>query len=262
MVPPLDQDVSGLHQCRVVVQDGVDLALDDVGVVQRRGSVHVGRGFGLRRREVDNSQDGAAVGSTEIVSARRDDESTADASPAAVVPRPEHVISVNVSTAVRLATVVALIAAVLTAGGLWLSARGELTRLRASAADEQRFEQIATEYALGASNINYQDVNAWVAKLKANTTPQLTAKFDATAPKLQEILVPLKWTSTAAPIAAEVMSTTNGIDKVNVFLTVNSTSAQTPEGSQMTITYSVTVDRNNDWKITDVGGLDSALPSK
>jgi Mce-associated membrane protein len=43
---------------------------------------------------------------------------------------------------------------------------------------------------------------------------------------------------------------------------VNSTSTQTPDGGRTTVTYNVTVDQNNDWKITDVGGVDSALPGK
>ncbi|WP_348537874.1 hypothetical protein [Nocardia brasiliensis] len=105
-------------------------------------------------------------------------------------------------------------------------------------------------------------MNSWVAKLKTNTTPQLANKFDATAPKLQDILVPLKWTSTSTPITAKVMNTDNGIYKVNVFLNVTSTSAQTPDGAQTTVTYTVNVDPNNGWKVADVGGVAGALPKQ
>ncbi|MET8428939.1 hypothetical protein [Nocardia sp. NPDC004860] len=59
-----------------------------------------------------------------------------------------------------------------------------------------------------------------------------------------------------------MISESGGIYKVNAYLTVTSTSAQTPEGAQTTVTYSLTVDRNSGWKITDVGGLQNALPSK
>ncbi|WP_434158963.1 hypothetical protein C5142_23185 [Rhodococcus sp. BGS-1C] len=41
---------------------------------------------------------------------------------------------------------------------------------------------------------------------------------------------------------------------------VTSTSAQTPQGTATTVTYALTIDKNNDWKITDVGGLEGALP--
>ncbi|MEV0250391.1 hypothetical protein AB0H76_27590 [Nocardia sp. NPDC050712] len=147
-------------------------------------------------------------------------------------------------------------------GFLWVSAKGDLDDKNAQAADNVHAEQVATDYAIGAATVNYQDINAWVAKLKANTTPQLSNKFDATAPKLEQILVPLKWASTATPITAKVISDDNGVYKVNVFVNVSSTNAQSPEGAQTTVTYNVTVDQKSDWKITDVGGVDGALPLK
>ncbi|GAB2654394.1 hypothetical protein [Nocardia goodfellowii] len=158
------------------------------------------------------------------------------------------------------ATLFLVLAAVF--GFLWLSAKSDLDDKNAQAADDRHAEQIATDYAVGAATVNYQDINAWVAKLKADTTPQLANKFDATAPKLEQILVPLKWTSTATPITAKVISDDNGVYKVNVFVNVSSTNAQSPEGAQTTVTYNVTLDQKSDWKITDVGGVDGALPLK
>ncbi|MBN7551244.1 hypothetical protein I3U54_21135, partial [Mycobacteroides abscessus subsp. abscessus] len=98
--------------------------------------------------------------------------------------------------------------------------------------------------------------------LKANTAPAMASKFDATAPKLQQILLPLKWVSNATPIAAKVDSINGSIYKVDVFVSVNSTTAQTPDGTQTTVTYNVTVDKQSDWKITDVGGTMAALTPK
>ncbi|QIS02030.1 hypothetical protein F5X71_06615 [Nocardia brasiliensis] len=181
---------------------------------------------------------------------------------AAAPARDVRTVSIRLSTIVTGAALVALLAATVVFAGLWFSARGELSDRDAAAAANQRAEQVATDYAVGASNIDFQDVNSWVAKLKTNTTPQLANKFDATASKLQDILVPLKWTSTSSPIAAKVMSTDNGIYKVNVFLNVTSTSAQTPEGAQTTATYTVNVDPNNGWKVADVGGVTGALPKQ
>lgn len=169
--------------------------------------------------------------------------------------------SIRVSTVVVGVVIVMLVAAVAVFSALWLSAKSDLSHRDAQAAADQRAEQVATDYAVGASNINFQDVNAWLDKLKANTSPQLGNKFDATAPQLQEILLPLKWTSTAAPIDAVVESENGGIYKVNVFLNVTSTSAQTPAGAQTTVTYNVTIDSNSNWQITDVGGMDGALPA-
>ncbi|WP_051178459.1 hypothetical protein [Nocardia concava] len=194
---------------------------------------------------------------------RIDEEKTTQAdAPASEAGRTSGTVSIRLSAIAVGAALAALVAATGIFAALWMSARGDLSDRDATAAADRRAEQTATEYAVGASTINFQDYNAWVGKLKANTSPQLSNKFDATAPKLQEILVPLKWSSTATPISAVVTSETGGVYKVNVFLNVNSTNAQTPDGGQTTVTYNVTVDSGAGWKITDVGGMDGALPLK
>ncbi|MGW4352886.1 hypothetical protein ACWELJ_12445 [Nocardia sp. NPDC004582] len=170
--------------------------------------------------------------------------------------------SVPVTTIVRGAAYLGVAAALCATTALWLSARGDARHERDTAAGNRHAEQVAADYAVGASNIDNANFQAWVDRLKTNTTPQLANKFDATAPKLQEILIPLKWTSTAKPITAKVASESGGVYKVNAFVSVTSTSAQTPDGGQMTVTYNVTVDSNAGWKITDVGGMDGAMPLK
>ncbi|MFF2549486.1 hypothetical protein ACFVUS_00750 [Nocardia sp. NPDC058058] len=182
--------------------------------------------------------------------------------PAATGARPARTIAVPLSTMITAAVLATLVIIAGVFAALWISARGDLSDNTATAAANEHAEQVATDYAVGAATIDYKDVNSWFAKLKANTTPVLANKFDATAPKLQEILVPLKWTSTASPIAAKVASNSGGIYKVNVFVNVNSTSAQSPDGGLTTVTYSVTIDTNSGWKISDVGGMDGALPRK
>lgn len=159
-------------------------------------------------------------------------------------------------------SVLAIFVAAVVFALLWRGAEADLSTADQQAQSNARAEKVAGDYALGAATVNYQNVGEWTTKLKAGTTPELAAKFDATAPKLQEILTPLQWTSTATPITAKVMSSANGIYKVNVFLNVTSTNAQNPNGSQSTVTYSVTMDSNSDWKIIDVGGMDGALPVK
>jgi len=176
--------------------------------------------------------------------------------------RQSGTVSIRVSTVVLGAVIGALVIAVCVSTGFLWSARGDLADQKDRAAADKKAEQVATEYAVGAATVNYQDIPSWVAELKANTVPQLANKFDATAPKLEQILVPLKWTSTAAPITAKVMSDQGGIYKVDVFVNVSSTNAQSPEGAQTTVTYNVTLDKKSDWKITDVGGVDGALPLK
>ncbi|MEV6072582.1 hypothetical protein AB0L82_39080 [Nocardia sp. NPDC052001] len=176
--------------------------------------------------------------------------------------KPSVTLSLPVSTLIAAAVAVVLLLISGTVGVLLWQSRGELADRTAAAADDRHAEQVATDYAVGAATINYKDFNSWVAKLKTNTVPQLANTFDATAPKLQELMVPLQWTSTASPIAAKVESVSGNSYKVDVFVNVTSTNAQNPQGVQTTVTYNITVDKNADWKITDVGGTAAALPLK
>ena len=181
----------------------------------------------------------------------------------AVRDRKPRAVSIRLSTVLTALVFVLLLAATLTFAGLYRSASSRLSDQAATAADDKHAEQIATDYSVGASTIDYHDVKAWIGRLQAGTTPQLSAKFDATAPQLEQILLPLQWASKATPLSATVLSESQGVFKVNAYLDVTSTSAQTPDGAQTTVAYSLTIDRNSGWKITDVGGgLQAALPAK
>lgn len=171
-------------------------------------------------------------------------------------------VAIRLSTVLIAAGLAALIAGVATLSVLLTSAHSDIHDRDARAANDEHAKRVAMDYAVGASTIDYRDTKSWYQKLKADTTPQLATKFDATAPQLDQILLPLQWTSNATPIAAVVSSESGGIYKVNAFLNVTSTSAQNPKGGQETVTYSVTLDKNSDWKITEVGGLVGALAGK
>ncbi len=206
-----------------------------------------------------------AVDDKDIRAAEADkDEKSCAAQPSApgTERRAPLTIAVRLSTVVTTAVIVALLAVAIVFGCLYFSARSTLSDRDAAAAGDKHAEDIASKYAVGASTIDYHDVKSWIERLKAGTTPQLAAKFDATAPQLEQILLPLQWTSKATPLSAAVTSESDGIYKVNAYLDVTSTSAQTPDGGRTTVTYSLTIDRNADWKITDVGGLQNALPTK
>ncbi|WP_405484968.1 hypothetical protein [Nocardia sp. NBC_00511] len=179
--------------------------------------------------------------------------------------RPERqAVTVSLPASTLIAAAVAVVAVLVSATLgvlLWMS-HGSLADRDAAAADDKHAEQVATDYAVGTATINYQDFNSWVAKLKTNTVPQLANTYDATASKLQQLVVPLKWMSTATPIAAKVDSVSGSSYKVDVFLNLTTTNAQNPDTVQTTVTYSITVDKNSDWKVTDVGGTNAALPLK
>ncbi|MGY0498186.1 hypothetical protein ACWZHB_06770 [Nocardia sp. FBN12] len=171
-------------------------------------------------------------------------------------------LSIRLSTVLITGTIGVLVTAVVTFATLYFSADAKIAERDARDADARHVEKIAADYGVGASTIDYRDVRAWFSRLKTGTTPQLAAKFDATAPQLEQILLPLQWTSTATPLSATVTSEAGGIYKVNAYLDVVSTSAQTPGGTRTTVTYSLTVDRAAGWQITEVGGLQNTLPTK
>jgi hypothetical protein len=79
---------------------------------------------------------------------------------------------------------------------------------------------------------------------------------------MEQILVPLRWDSTARPLAAKARTVTGGIYVVDSFVSVLTKTAQAPEPLQSTATYSITVDSGKDWQITDVGGVGDALGQK
>jgi hypothetical protein len=58
---------------------------------------------------------------------------------------------------------------------------------------------------------------------------------------------------------AKVRSSAGGIYTVDCFVSVQTKTVQAPDALQSTATYSVTIDSNQNWVITDVGGIGSMM---
>jgi Mce-associated membrane protein len=159
--------------------------------------------------------------------------------------------------------VVLLAAGIAVMTWLYLGERDVVEAQRQKEANNQRAEQVSLDYAVNAATMNYQDMNAWKAKLVAGTTPTLTEKLTKAATSMQQLLVPLEWKSTAQPLVAKVRSDTNGIYVVDTFVSVLTTTTQAPDNLQSTATYSITIDHSNGgWQISDVGGITAVVPPK
>jgi hypothetical protein len=78
---------------------------------------------------------------------------------------------------------------------------------------------------------------------------------------MEQLLVPLQWTSTSKPLTAKVRTDTNGMYVVDTFVSVLTKTTQAPDNLQSTATYSITVDANS-WLITDVGGIGAVVAGK
>lgn len=144
-------------------------------------------------------------------------------------------------------------------GWLYIGARGQLNAQAQDAADRERAQQIATEYAVNAAQMDYQNFGEWKSRLVDGTSPELKDKLTKAADSMEQLLAPMQWTSTARPLSAIVKSDAGGVYTVDAFVSVLTKTMQAPEGLQSTATYSITIDSRKDWLITDVGGIDAAL---
>ena len=153
-----------------------------------------------------------------------------------------------------------LIAGVCALGFMLHAKSNDLDNLNAASADRAHAEQIALDYATGAAEMDFKDLGPWRTRLTAGTSPELANRLTQAATSMEQIISPLQWVAQSTPIVAKVRSEDNGIYTVDCFVSVQTTNSQAPEGIQSTATYQLTIDRSNDWLITEIGGIDSALP--
>ncbi|KDE11636.1 hypothetical protein Q3O43_21760 [Rhodococcus aetherivorans] len=155
--------------------------------------------------------------------------------------------------------VVALCAAVALLGWQVSDKASELDRVRTEAAALERAEQAALEYATGAAEMDFRDLQTWRTRLTTGTSPELSERLTRAATSMEQIIVPLQWTSTAQPITAKAEAGPDGIYTVDCFVSVVTKNAQAPEGIQSTATYKLSMDSRDEWKITEISGVGSAL---
>lgn len=201
---------------------------------------------------------------TEIDSAATEsDDKVNDGIPAAAeVAEPTKAprqVSLSLRTAAVTATILLLAAAVGVLGWLYIGAQGTLDAQARASSNRDNAENVAADYAVNAAGMDYQDFNAWKVKLVNGTSPELKDKLTKAADSMEQVLAPLQWKSTARPLATKVRSEVGGVYTVDSFVSVLTKTMQAPTGLQSTATYSITIDSNNNWLITDVGGIDAAL---
>jgi Mce-associated membrane protein len=177
-------------------------------------------------------------------------------------PRRRKSVSVSVRGLVLGLVIAALVSASAALGWLYFGARHELTALSTQSANDAHAEKIALDYAVNAAAMDFKDLPSWRVKLVAGTSPELSKKLSDAGTSMEQVLVPLQWSSTAQPLVAKVRSNTGGVYVVDSFVSVQTKTVQAPEALQSTATYSTTIDSNNNWQITDVGGIGSAMGQK
>ncbi len=171
-------------------------------------------------------------------------------------------ISIGVRSLTIGAVITLLVAAVATLAWLYIGVQRQLDAQAAESADGARAEKTALDYAVKAATMDFKDLGPWKAALVAGTSPELNDKLTEAAVSMEQIVVPLEWTSTAEPLVAKVRSNADGVYVVDCFVSVQTKTVQAPEALQSTATYSVTIDSNNGWQITDVGGVGKVVGPK
>lgn len=253
---------------RLVIEEGVSMAgkqdkpdIVEPNAIEDEGVDESAAGVGNESSTSESAAGSAAVGP--------DVDEDAQQSDAAESPRKSteaKKMQVRVSVSVRTLLVAGLVTALLASLGvvtwLYLGANAKLEEQARQGSDNSHAERIALDYAVNAAKINAQDLDTWKKNLVQGTTPELKEKLSSAATSMQQILTPLQWNSTAVPLIAKVRSTSNGIYIVDTFVGVETKTMQAPDGLQSTATYSITIDSNHNWQISDVGGIGSVIGQK
>jgi len=171
-------------------------------------------------------------------------------------------LSITVRSLVVTLVIVVMAGAIGVLSWLYVGARHELDTLNRQAQNNTHAEQVALDYATNAAAMDFHDMSAWKEKLVAGTSPELKDRLTKAATSMEQLLVPLQWSSTARPLVAKVRSEAAGTYVVDAFVSVLTKTTQAPDGLQSTATYSITIDSNKDWQITDVAGISGVMQQK
>jgi Mce-associated membrane protein len=213
--------------------------------------------------DTDTAESDTATGEPDTTDPKAADGSGAiDAQPKSTKAKDRRRVSVSVRALLVATLIVALLASVGVLAWLYLGARAKLDEEARQVANNSHAERIALDYAVDAAKINVQDLDTWKKNLVKGTTSELKEKLSSAAKSMEQILAPLQWNSTAIPLVAKVRSNSNGIYVVDTFVGVETKTMQAPEGLQSTATYSITIDSNHDWQISDVGGIGAVVGQK
>lgn len=213
-----------------------------------------------KKPEVDKKPD--VDEKPDVTAPEPDGVETVTGEPKTATENPRARVSISVRTLIIAAVICVVAGAIGVLAWLYIGAQSKLNAEAHAASNKKRAEEIAQDYAVHAAEMNFQDLNSWKVQLVKGTSPELKEKLTKAAGEMEQILAPLQWVSTARPLAAKVRSDAGGAYVVDSFVSVLTKTMQAPEGLQSTATYSLTIDSNKDWQISDVGGIDAALGSK
>lgn len=135
----------------------------------------------------------------------------------------------------------------------------DLAAERQLTADKQTAETVAGKYAVGAATFEFNNLQPWSAALKNGTAPELNSRFDVAVSTLTPLIQEVQWVQTAKLIAAKTVDIRADRQFIlQVFVSTHMTSTQNPKGLNTVTPYTITLDRDSKWLITDVAGIAGA----
>lgn len=133
---------------------------------------------------------------------------------------------------------------------------GELDDLQRLDRDKLAAETVAGKYAVDAATFDHQNLQPWLAALKNGTAEELDSRFDVAYKTLSPLILEVQWSQTAELIAAKNVDVRGDRQfVVQVFVSTRMTSNQNMDGLNTVTPYTITLDRDADWLITDVAGI-------
>ncbi|WP_018177715.1 hypothetical protein [Jongsikchunia kroppenstedtii] len=145
-----------------------------------------------------------------------------------------------------------------------MQARDDLSSLRTDLANRAKAEDIAGKYAVSAATLDYHDLTGWIAALKKGVSPELVKKYDVVGQSMQQVLDVLQVQTTASLVVSKTVNVADNIYNVQVVVETATKNAQMPQGSSSNVAYSITLDKKQNWLITQVGDpsnlVNSTLP--
>ncbi|KXO93441.1 hypothetical protein ACFWXB_16040 [Tsukamurella tyrosinosolvens] len=184
-------------------------------------------------------------------SAAEDPSSPAKSRPSTPARREAH--RRGTGTAVLTVAATALVSAAATSTYFAVDYHGKVRTIEQSAADRYRAESIAGTYAASASTVDFDDIAPWLAAIKKGVTDQVAKRFDGVAETMRQVVVPLRVKAKGTLVGAKVTEEVDGVYRVMAVVDVVATSLQAPQATTTTSAFTIVVDRNQNWLMSDVG---------
>ncbi|MDF0530301.1 hypothetical protein P0W64_12510 [Tsukamurella sp. 8F] len=159
----------------------------------------------------------------------------------------------TVLTIVATVLTIAVLAALVLCAVMWYVKGSDLSKLKSQQADDAKAEQVASDYAQGAANIDYHDLTPWKNAVVKGVSDDMKKKYDAVFSPMEQLTTPLQWVSKGQSLDAVVNSRSGSIYKVTVYVRVSTTTIQNTNGQTSVVLYDITLDKDHNWQITDSG---------